>query len=107
MKSFLKHLHLFAKNNEITREEMKDIVLTWNEPFRIYSRKKDGRRIYRDVFSFAGPSTAPLSPKSRYDYDQAPYNYMILYDLDRDGYRTFLMDEMYKIVKDGKTYILK
>lgn len=100
-------MEFFAKNNEITYDEMRDIVLTWNEPFRIYSRKKDGTRIYRDVYSFAGPSTAPLSPMDRYQYDKAPYDYMILYDLDRDGYRTFLMKEVYKLVKFGKTYIVK
>ena len=106
MKTFYKHLHHFAENTEISRSEMRDIVLTWYEPFKIYSRKVDGSRIVRDVYSFSGPSRAPGSPMDRYEYDSPPYNYMILYDLDADGYRTFLMDDVYKLQKYGKTYLV-
>ena len=82
------------------------MVLTWYEPFKIYSRKVDGSRIVRDVYSFSGPSRADGSPMDRYEYDSPPYNYMILYDLDADGYRTFLMDDVYKLQKYGKTYLV-
>ena len=101
MKTFYKHLHHFAENTEISRSEMRDIVLTWYEPFKIYSRKVDGSRIVRDVYSFSG-----ASGNVNYDYADPPYNYMILYDLDADGYRTFLMDDVYKLEKYGKTYLV-
>jgi hypothetical protein len=106
MNNYFKHLENFAKATEITRSEMRDIVLTWYEPFKIYSRKVDGSRIVRDVYSFSGPSRADGSPMDRYEYDSPPYNYMILYDLDADGYRTFLMDDVYKLQKYGKTYLV-
>ena len=81
------------------------MVLTWYEPFKIFSFKTDGGpRIMRDVYSFSGPSTADGSPMDRYDYEAE--GYMILYDLDADGYRTFVLDNVYKLQKNGKTYLV-
>ena len=98
--NFFKHLEEFAKATEITQSEMREIVLSWNEPFRIYTRKLDGTRMVRDMFSFAGPS-------GNVTYDYEGEGYMILYDLDRDGYRTIVFDNVYKITKFGTTYIVK
>ena len=102
MKTFYKHLHHFAENTEISRSEMRDIVLTWYEPFKIYSRKVDGSRIVRDVYSFSG-----ASGNVNYDYADPPYDYMIFFDLDRDDFRTVVMKNVYKITKFGKTYLIK
>jgi hypothetical protein len=101
MNNYFKHLEQFAKATEITRSEMKEIVLTKNEPFKIYTRKLDGTRMVREMFSVDGPSG-----NVNYDYADPPYDYMILYDLDRDGYRTIVFDNVYKITKFGKTYII-
>lgn len=100
MKSFFKHLEEFAKATEITQSEMEELVLTWNEPFKIYTRKLDGTRMVRDMFSFDGPS-------GNVNYDYKAKGYMILYDLDRDGYRTIVFKNVYKITKFGKTYLIK
>jgi len=100
MKSFFKHLEEFAKATEISQSEMEDMVLTWNEPFRIYTRKLDGTRMVRDMFSFSGPSG-----NVRYNYQAK--GYMILYDLDRDGYRTIVFKNVYKLTKFGQTYLVK
>jgi len=100
MKSFNKHLTEFAKATEITQSEMEDMVLTWNEPFKIFTYKKNGTRMVRDMFSFNGPSG-----NVRYNYQAK--GYMILYDLDRDGYRTIIFNNVYKITKFGKTYLVK
>lgn len=98
--SFFKHLEQFAKATEITKDEMERIVLTWNEPFKIYSRKLDGTRMIREMYSFEGPNG-----NATYDYEAK--GYMVLYDLDRDGVRTIVFDNVYKISKFGKTYIVK
>ena len=79
---------------------MEKIVLMWNEPFKIYSRKLDGTRMIREMYSFEGPSGNAL-------YDYQSKGYMVLYDLDRDGVRTIVFDNVYKISKFGKTYIVK
>jgi hypothetical protein len=97
---FFKHLEEFAKATEISRAEMEDIVLTWNEPFKIYTRKLDGTRMVREMFSVSGPSG-----NVKYDYEAK--GYMILYDLDRDDFRTIVFDNVYKITKFGVTYIIK
>ncbi len=98
--NFFKHLAEFAKATEITRDEMERIVLTWNEPFKIYTRKLDGTRMVREMYSFAGPSGNAL-------YDYQAKGYMVLYDLDREGVRTIVFDNVYKITKFGRTYIIK
>lgn len=104
--NFFKHLEEFAKATEITRDEMREMVLTWYEPFKIYSYKvpsnNGGRspRIYRDMYSVSGPS-------GNVNYDYEGEGYMIFYDLDRDGYRTIDLNSVYKIKKFGTTYIVK
>lgn len=100
MNSFFKHLEQFAKATEITRDEMRDIVLTWNEPFKIFTKKLDGKRMVREMFSVSGPS-------GNVNYDYEAKGYMILYDLDRDDFRTIVFDNVYKITKFGKTYLIK
>jgi len=100
MNNYFKHLEQFAKATEITQSEMEEIVLTWNEPFKIFTTKLDGTRMVREMFSVDGPS-------GNVNYDYAARGYMILYDLDRDGYRTIVFDNVYKITKFGKTYLIK
>ena len=100
MNNYFKHLEQFAKATEITRSEMKEIVLTWNEPFKIFSRKLDGTRMVREMFSVDGPS-------GNVNYDYEAKDYMIFFDLDRDDFRTVVMKNVYKITKFGKTYLIK
>jgi hypothetical protein len=97
--SYFKHFENFAKATEITQDEMEKIVLMWNEPFKIYSTKLDGTRMVREMYSFEYTGNA------LYDYEAK--GYMVLYDLDRDGIRTVVFDNVYKISKFGKTYIVK
>jgi hypothetical protein len=54
----------------------------------------------REMFSVDGPS-------GNVNYDYEAEGYMILYDLDRDGYRTIVFDNVYKITKFGQTYLIK
>lgn len=107
MKSFLKHLEYFAKNNEITYDEMRDIVLTLNEPFKIFSYKKNGTRIVREMFSVQGPGGLAMGGVKYWTKKINGNDYMIFYDLDRDDYRTICLNKVYKLVKFGKTYIVK
>ena len=101
MNNYFKHLENFAKSTEITRSEMSEMMLNWYEPFKVFTTKLDGTRMVRQMYSVSGPSG-----NVNYDYADPPYNYMILYDLDADGYRTFLMDDVYKLEKYGKTYLV-
>ena len=104
-KSVAKKLQRFQREY-ITQRQMKEMVLDTYEPFTIQSFKKDGTRITREAYSVVGPKTSGNEPGAKYTYWRAPYNYMILYDLDADGYRTFLMDDVYKLEKYGKTYLV-
>ena len=89
-----------SKRKYISFQEMKNMVLTWYEPFRIYSKKVDGRNITRDMYSVAGPSG-----DAAYDYEA--YGYMVFYDEGARDFRTIVMDNVEKVVKDGITYYVQ
>lgn len=89
-----------AKRKYISFREMKDMVLTWYEPFRIYSKKVNGRNIVRDMYSVQGPSG-----DAAYDYEA--YGYMVFYDEGINDFRTIVMDNVEKLVKDGITYYVQ
>jgi hypothetical protein len=97
---FLRNLQIFAERNEISFAEMRDMVLTWNEPFTIYASKLNGRNIVREMYSVNGPSG-----NVKYDYDAL--GYMIFYDQSVNDYRTIVLENVTKIKKNGKNYIVK
>ena len=87
------------KKKTISVSEMKDIVLTWMEPFKIYTKKLDGTNMTRDMYSVPGPSGDAV-----YDYEAK--GYMVLYDEGKGDFRTIVWDNVEKIVKDGTTYYI-
>ena len=98
-KSVTRKLHKFAEN-EISKSEVKDMILDWYTPMKIYTRKLDGTRMVRDMFSVQGPSG-----NVKYDYDAR--GYMIMYDSDKIGFRTIVLKNVYKIEKEGRTYLVR
>ena len=98
-KSVVKRMHKFAEN-EITTSQAKDMILDWYTPMKIYTTKLDGTRMVRDMFSVQGPSG-----KVKYDYDAK--GYMIMYDSDKTGFRTIVLKNVYKIEKEGRTYLVR
>jgi len=97
---FLKRLVEFQERNEISRQQMREMILDWYQPFKIYSRKLDGTRMVRDGFTTAGPS-------GNVKYNYGAKGYMIFQDLDQGGWRTVVLDNVYKIEKDGRTYLVR
>lgn len=91
---------LAAKRQYISFQEMREMVLTWYEPFRIYAKKVDGKNIVRDMYSVAGPSG-----DAAYDYEA--YGYMVFFDEGKKDFRTIVMDNVEKVVKDGITYYVQ
>lgn len=84
----------------ISLSELKDIVLTWYEPFKIYTKKLSGANMVREMYSVQGPS-------GRATYDYNSIGYMVLQDVDRGGFRTIVWKNVEKIVKDGQTYYIR
>lgn len=109
-KAYFKQLNKFAANTEISRDEAIEMIMSWYEPFKIYTRKLDGTRMIRDnVFTFAGPS-------GNVKYDYAGKGYMIIQSDPSQsssnspgdqGFRTIVFRNVYRIDKGGKTYIVK
>jgi len=102
-KVYSKFLQLASKTKYVSLDELKDIVLTWYEPFRIFAIKKNGDSLGgkgREMYSTAGPSGDAV-----YDYEAR--GYMVLYDDGKNDYRTIIWDNIYKLEKDGVTYRIK
>ncbi len=96
-----KKLQIYAaKRQYISFNEMKELVLTWYEPFRIYAKKLNGRNIVREMYSVAGPSGDAV-----YDYES--YGYMVFFDEGKKDFRTIVLDNVEKVVKDGITYYVQ
>lgn len=94
-----KKLHKFQES-EISRDTMKEWVLDWYEPIKIFTRKKDGTRMTREMYTVAGPS-------GNVKYDYSAKGYMILYDIDKLGFRTIIFRNVYKVEREGKTYLVR
>jgi hypothetical protein len=105
---FLKHLEHFAKKTEISYSQMEDMLFkgaggasnSWYQDFRIFSQKLDGKFIRRNMYSVAGPS-------GRVKYDYYGKGYMIFYDETKGGYRTIVLKNVTKIIKDGVTFYVR
>jgi hypothetical protein len=98
--TFLKHLHRFAEQTEISRSEMIQLTLDLYQPFKIFSTKLDGTRMVREMYSFDGPSG-----NVRYNYQAK--GYMIFFDATKGGFRTIVYRNVYKLEMDGKTYLVR
>lgn len=95
-----KILEFATKTKRISLSEAKDIVLTWYEPFQIWSDKLyTGKISGRKMESVAGPSGDAV-----YDYEAK--DYMILYDFSVNDFRTIVWDNVTKLKKDGITYYI-
>lgn len=90
----------FRSREFISLQELKEMVLTWYEPFKIYTTKLSGANMVREMYSVQGPS-------GRVKYDYGAKGYMILYDEDKVGFRTIVWKNVEKIVKDNRTYYIR
>ena len=98
-KNVTKKLHKFAKN-EISFNEMKEMVLDKYSPMKIYTRRLDGSRYIGNMFTVEGPS-------GNVDYNYAAKGYMIVYNSEAVGFRTIVFKNVYKIEKEGQTYLVR
>lgn len=96
--TFLKHLYEFAARNEISKSEAKKLIYS-GQPMRIYSTKLNGKNIVRDIHSVNGPSGNAL-----YNYDDM--GYLVVYDEDSYGFRTFVLEKVTKLNVNGKVYLV-
>jgi hypothetical protein len=96
-----KVLEFASKSKQISLDEAKDIVLTWYEPFQIWSDKLySGTISGRKMESIAGPTGDAV-----YDYEAK--GYMVLYDFSVSDFRTIVWSNVTKLKKDGITYYVR
>jgi hypothetical protein len=73
-----------------------------NVPMKIWGETLEGDEYSgREVFTFTGPSR---NPGVAYNYNAL--GYMIMYDMSKGDYRTFVYDNIYKMEMNGVTYIV-
>jgi hypothetical protein len=71
-----------------------------NTPFKIWGETLEGDTYSgREVFTFTGPSRNPGVP-----YNYNALGYMIMYDMNKGDYRTFVYDNITKLELNGVTY---
>ena len=98
--TYLKNLYKFQDEFIISQREAEDMILDWYEEMKIYTRKLDGRRMVREMYSVAGPS-------GNVNYNYGAKGYMIMFDTDKMGFRTIVLRNVYKIEKNNRTYIVR
>jgi len=91
----------FEREETISVRRLRSITLAnKNIPFRIWGETLDNISYSgREVFTFAGPSR---DPGVGYNYNAK--GYMIMYDMSKGDYRTFVYDKIYKLEINGKIY---
>jgi hypothetical protein len=87
----------------MSRRALRTKTLNWNRPFKIWGRTIEGDSYEgRELFSFNGPSR---SPGVRYNYNAL--GYMIFYDNTKGGYRTIVLSNVTKVIRDGVTFYVR
>lgn len=91
----------FAEEQNIPVRRLRSLTLAnKNVPFRIWGSTLEGDRYAgREVFTFNGPSR---SPGVGYNYNAR--GYMIMFDMNKGDYRTFVYDNITKLELNGITY---
>jgi hypothetical protein len=93
----------FRKREFISLSELKDMVLTWNKPYRLYTTKLSGaNRYYSEAFTVPGPSGRAL-------YDYAAKGYMVVFDNAKNEFRTIVWNRVEKVtdLDEDKTYYVR
>ena len=93
----------FRKREFISLSELKDMVLTWNKPYRLYTTKLSGaNRYYSEAFTVPGPSGRAL-------YDYSSRGYMIVFDNVKNAFRTIVWNKVEKVtdLDEDKTYYVR
>jgi hypothetical protein len=91
----------FAKEQTISVRRLRNLTLAnKNVPFKIWGSTLEGDDYNgREVFTFTGPSR---NPGVGYNYNAL--GYMIMYDMGKGDYRTFVYDRINKLELNGITY---
>ncbi len=91
----------FAKEETISVKRLRNLTLAnKNVPFKIWGSTLEGDTYSgREVFTFEGPSR---NPGVGYNYNAL--GYMIMYDMNKGDYRTFVYDNITKLELNNKTY---
>ena len=91
----------FAEEQTIPVRRLRNLTLAnKNVPFKIWGSTLEGDTYSgREVFTFNGPSR---NPGVGYNYNAK--GYMIMYDMNKGDYRTFVYDNITKLEMNGIIY---
>ena len=100
-KVYSKILAFARTEQKISVRRLRNLTLAnKNVPFKIWGSTLEGDTYSgREVFTFNGPSRNPGVP-----YNYNALGYMIMYDMSKGDYRTFVYDNITKLELNGVTY---
>ena len=100
-KVYSKILAFARTEQQISVRRLRSLTLAnKNVPFKIWGSTLEGDTYSgREVFTFNGPSRNPGVP-----YNYNALGYMIMYDMSKGDYRTFVYDNILKLELNGVTY---
>ena len=96
-------LYEFRSREFISLSELKDKVMTWFKPFKLYTKKLSGaNRYYSEAYTVNGPS-------GRAVYNYQARGYMIVFDKAKGGYRTIVWKNVEKItdINEDRTFYVR
>lgn len=99
--AYNKFKEFLAKEVPISVRRLRTLTLTnKNIPFKIWGTTLEGDTYSgREVFTFNGPSRNPGVP-----YNYNALGYMIMYDMNKGDYRTFVYDNITKLELNGQVF---
>ena len=100
-KVYSKILAFARTEQKISVRRLRNLTLAnKNTPFKIWGETLEGDTYSgREVFTFEGPSRNPGVP-----YNYNALGYMIMYDMNKGDYRTFVYDNITRFELNGVTY---
>lgn len=99
--AYNKFKEFLAKEVPISVRRLRTLTLNnKNVPFKIWGTTLEGDTYSgREVFTFNGPSRNPGVP-----YNYNALGYMIMYDMSKGDYRTFVYDNITKLELNGQVF---
>jgi hypothetical protein len=96
-------LYEFRSREFISLSELKDKVLSWFKPYKLYTKKLSGaNRYYAEAYTVNGPS-------GRAVYNYQAKGYMIVFDTKKAAYRTIVWKNVEKItdINEDRTFYVR
>ena len=94
------------QSTTISLSQLKDMLYDTYEPFYIWGQTEKERKSLRRVqaYSVQGPGGRAMSGARYWTDEYVPEGYIILYNVEKSGFRTYPINRITQIEKDGELF---